>query len=289
MIKAWPEMDKIPAMITKAIIPIAGKATRLRPLTDSMAKAMISLPAGNNTLLPVVHLICAEAAAAGIQEVLLVVSPDHQQQIERYFKKPRSGQPALPECIEIAVQLEPLGFGNAVAMGQDFAAGEPFMLFLGDHVYRASSAARPCAAQVADAFAMHDGVAMIGVQEVAADELDKVGAVAGVTIGQDVFRCVDFIEKPTAVQANDRLAMPELDAGRFLAHCGIYIFGPEIFGCLGRLDGDKGPVELAAAQSMLLKKNPDRYNLCRISGRAYDVGTPENYAKTFAAMAGFEF
>ncbi len=277
-------------MIGKAVVPIAGLGTRLYPLTKVIPKAMLPLPAGPGAAVPVVHWICAEAAAAGAEKVLLVVLPSQEEMVRRYLAAARGQQlPALPAEIDFAVQQAPEGFGAAVRQGADFIGDEPFLLLLGDHVYISAAAGRPCAAQVAEAFAKHGGVAMVGMQPVGADELPRVGVACGEPIENRVYRCTDFIEKPDLETAHERLVTPDLPAGEFLAHCGIYVFTSEIFDCLAGLSRQKRPagaeIELAEAQSMLLKRHPKEYFLYRIDGRAYDTGTAANYAKAFAAFA----
>ena len=89
--------------------------------------------------------------------------------------------------------------------------------------------------------------------------------------------------------ARARLVTPGLAAGRYLAHCGIYLFRRAIFDCLKELErslaGTGGEVALADAQSLLLRRHPREYFLVRIAGRALDTGTPGGYAATVAAMA----
>ena len=55
---------------------------------------------------------------------------------------------------------------------------------------------------------------------------------------------------------------------------------------MARLKGGraKGEVQLADAQSILLRRRPDEYYLAQIDGRAYDTGTPAGYAATLKAL-----
>ncbi len=273
-------------MITKAIIPVAGRGRRMHPITLAMAKAMLPLPSGPDRTVPVVHLICAEAATAGIDELLLVVSPEHRSMFEDYFGGLSDSERAdLPGRIELDVQMAPKGFGSAVGVGREFVGDDTFMLLLGDHVYLATDGQKSCAAQVASAYGQYGGVAMVGVQSVNTDELARVGVVAGDPISLEVYRCRDYVEKPTPQVAIEHLKTPGLGEGEFLGHCGIYVFTPEIFGFIASLEKGGGVVELAAAQCMLLKANPQDYLLCRIQGRARDIGSSASYIETFKAMA----
>ena len=276
-------------MVRKALIPVAGKGTRLMPVSSVVPKAMFPLVDGRNEIRSVLHVICQQVVSAGIESVGIVVSPWQTEMIREYFKTvQQSNSDRLPSHIEYLVQPLPKGFGDAVMQATEFIGDEPFMLLLGDHIYVEDSNKPPCPAQVAKAFDSTGGVAMIGMQPVSTEELSRVGVAAGSEINKDIYRCADFIEKPDPVMAQQRLVTKGLPDGTFLAHCGIYVFTPEIFTRLQQLSNmiktpDK-EIELAEAQSMLLKRYPNKYFLCKIAGRAYDIGTPAGYAEAQAAF-----
>ena len=96
------------------------------------------------------------------------------------------------------------------------------------------------------------------------------------------------MEKPDASEARQYLQTDGLEGEQFLAHCGVYVFTPEIFEHLERLrlaDRSAGQeIQLADAQSALLADHRKDYYLYRIAGCAHDVGTPAGYA---AAMEAF--
>jgi len=93
-------------VIEKALIPVAGLGTRLRPVTAVLPKAMFPLVDPRGRLRTVVHLILAEAAASGIRQAAVIVSPGQQEVIERYLDAARAlaaqdaGEVGLPEAIE---------------------------------------------------------------------------------------------------------------------------------------------------------------------------------------------
>ena len=96
---------------------------------------------------------------------------------------------------------------------------------------------------------------MIGVQTVPAEQLPLVGAMAGEKLEGRVYRCREFIEKPQTPQEFARLKTPGIPEGQYLAHCGIYIFSPEIFDCLSWLAAGDRPagqeLPLSDAQAIL--------------------------------------
>ena len=275
-------------MIRKGLIPIAGLATRMYPLTKVAPKAMLPLPAPDKRPVPVVHWICAEAAAGGIEHVLLIVAPQHEVMIRAYFAAGHDPElPKLPDTIELIVQPTPKGFGDAVLRGADFIHGEPFLLLLGDHVYLTESQVSHCAAQLVEAFARLGGHAMVGMRHVAAEQLPNVGVARGEPIEDRVYRCTDLIEKPDLHTARNRLLTPGLAEGTFLAHAGLYVLDGEVFDCLteiSRNPGHHGELQLTDALAMLLQRYPKGYFLYTIDGQSYDAGSPCGYAEAFTAF-----
>jgi UTP--glucose-1-phosphate uridylyltransferase len=174
-------------------------------------------------------------------------------------------------------------------MGRDFVGDDDFLLFLGDHIYLSDAPSVSCAAQITQAHEHMRGAAMVGVQPVGTDEIARVGVCKGEPLDSGVYRCIDFAEKPDASRADQDLRTPGIEDGRYLAHCGIYAFRPDIFDCLREVATSGSPtgdeVQLADAQSLLLQRHPGDYFLRRIDGTAYDTGTVDSYVKAVAAFA----
>ncbi len=277
--------------LRKAIIPVAGKGTRMRPITYAFPKALLPLVDGEDRLRPVLHWILAECAAARLDTAVLIISPDQEEPLTRYLRGARSdGLEGLPETIEFVVQHDAHGFGHAVLLARPAIQNEPFLLFLGDHVWIPDPAAPPVGEQVAAAFRRSPCRALVAMQPVDIDELPRVGVARGEPLGEPgMYRCTDFVEKPDLATARHRLVTPGLAPDTFLAHAGIYAFDPVLFDLLDELAArprtGKQEVQLADAQSMLLARYPDAYTLYRIRGKALDTGTPGGYARTQAEWA----
>ncbi len=315
------------AKVTKAVIPIAGQGRRMLPLSAAVPKALLGLVDGAGRCRAVLHWTAAQAAAAGAAELAIVMSPSQEAIVRAYLSAARGVQPAMPPGITLIVQDRPLGFGDAVLRARQFVGNDNFLLLLGDHVYTGDSQVR-AAAQVVRAFeqagrltaALQTACAMIGVQQVGVEELSRVGVCAGEPVGARIYRCTAFIEKPSAVQAQQSLRTPGLPEDSFLAHAGIYAFTSEIFDCLAELAAKTGAkmgampsplsgegmcpptcvavnaagrhatpeLQLADAQSLLLSRHPHDYYLYHIDAAACDVGTPEGYATALARFASFQ-
>jgi UTP--glucose-1-phosphate uridylyltransferase len=275
---------KTQRLVRKAVIPIAGQGKRMGPLCRAIPKAMFPLADRRGRALPILHHICIAASEAGIDEVALVVSPRDVDLCHRYFAAAREQFSAeLPVNIDFFSQPAPRGLADAVLQAENFMAGQPFMLLLGDHLLIAAAHSRPAAAQVADAYEAHRGCAMIGMQVVDAQRLATVGAARGDPIDESVYLCRDLIEKPDVAAARQRLVTPSLPRDRYLAHGGVYLFTPEIFDCIRELStayrrpGEE--MELTAAQCLLLRRHPNDYHLVRLAAEVIDVGSPAGYAQ----------
>ena len=110
----------------------------MRPVSDVVPKALLPLVDADERLRPVVHFICAEAAAAGIQQVALVVMGEQEPMLRAYFEAARrAGDSDLPGEVRY-VLAEPKGFGYAVLQAQEFVGDEPMLVMLGDHVHLAA-------------------------------------------------------------------------------------------------------------------------------------------------------
>jgi UTP--glucose-1-phosphate uridylyltransferase len=276
-------------MIRKAIIPIAGKGTRLMPVTSVLPKALFPVVDRRNRITTILQILLGDVAQAGISDVCIVVSPGQQEIVTRYLEAAsKEANVNSPERICFAEQSEPRGFGHAVLEAKAFSSDEPYLLLLGDHISIAPAGQYNCIAQVIRAFGEHKAKAMIGMHEVGKDVLSTVGVATGTVVCEHVLRCTDFVEKPCLEVAQERLRTVGVRDGYFLGHCGIYAFDAEFFLYLEQEEravvNTGQEVELAAAQAKFLEANPDQYYLYRIEGKAYDMGNAHGYCQTFQAV-----
>jgi UTP--glucose-1-phosphate uridylyltransferase len=108
--------------LDKAIIPAAGHGTRMLPVTRVVPKEL--LPVGSK---PAIHWAIEEAAAAGLREIAIVVSPT-KPLIATYIET--SGlREELDLSFEFITQEEQLGLADAIWRCRDFAGDEPFGTF----------------------------------------------------------------------------------------------------------------------------------------------------------------
>lgn len=107
----------------KAIIPMAGSGTRLRPLTHSKPKALLYV--GSK---PIIYHIIDSLLPLGCTELILIISHEGAN-------IPLSVKKHYPEIeIETIIQEKQLGLGHAVSLAKNYAAGEEIIVIYGDTI-----------------------------------------------------------------------------------------------------------------------------------------------------------
>jgi glucose-1-phosphate thymidylyltransferase len=108
----------------KGLVLSGGKGTRLRPITHTSAKQLV--PVANK---PILYYVMENLAEAGIREVGVIVG-DTAAEIEA-----ACGDGSVWGLkLTYIPQAAPLGLAHAVKIAEDFLAGEPFVMYLGDNL-----------------------------------------------------------------------------------------------------------------------------------------------------------
>ena len=290
--------------IRRAVIPAAGFGTRVFPASRAVSKELFPVVGPDGVCRAAMHYGVAELAAAGVEEICIVVRPGDETDFSVYFSPPsdhlhsklRPEQEIvarelsdLGERIRFAYQTSQEGFGHAVYCAREFVGSEPFLLLLGDHLFRAPAAESSCCEQMIAVQERYGGN-VTAVNRLPESQLPFFGAIAGRRLAGDpsVIEVAEFREKPAPEYARRRLRVDGLAEGEYLCHFGIHAFTPGVFEQLARIMAEGmregGEIQMTTAQALLAEA--ETYHAYEIRGERFDLGLPEEYVRTVAAMAG---
>lgn len=271
----------------RAIVPVAGRGSRLWPASLAVPKALFPIIDGNGVARTVLDLIFEELSASGITEVCVVVSPGDEARYGQYLdRSAAAGFGAGRPNVSFATQPTPEGYGHAVWCAASWAGNDPVVVMLGDTVYTTTNATR-CAGQVADAFARL-GMSTSGVLVTPEAEIDGYGTIGAVAVaGQPAdYLATVVVEKPSIAVARASLRTPGLADGNYLTWFGIHAVSPTIFAILDediRLDRrDRGEFQFTGAQARLVDR--EGYAVTIIDGARHDTGNPTSWQSSMAAL-----
>ncbi len=255
--------------IKKAIITAAGKNQRTLPL-----QTLVDRDGSPKTALTI---IVEEVLKAGLEEICVVVSPGDEAAY-------RAAAGVHAGRVQFVEQPKPQGYGHAVHCARDFAGGQPFLLLVGDHLY-VTREAKNCAQQLVEA-ARGEACSVSAVQATHESKLPYYGAVGGRLVPgrQRLYQVESVLEKPTPTEAEQKLIVPGLRAGRYLCFFGMHVLTPMFMELLGGALAGAGPGgQLSTALNQLATR--ERYLALELKGRRYDIGVKYGLLTAQLALA----
>ncbi len=168
--------------VRKGIVLAGGTGTRLHPMTSAVSKQL--MPIFDK---PMIYYPISVLIQAGIRDILVITTPHDQAQFQTLLRD--GSQWGLN--IEWAVQASPDGIAQALIIAEDYLAGSPSALILGDNLYFGSGFIKT----LQSAKRRNAGATIFGYQ---VGDPSRYGVIGFDKVG----KVVSLIEKPSRPASN---------------------------------------------------------------------------------------
>jgi UTP--glucose-1-phosphate uridylyltransferase len=255
--------------IQVAVIPAAGRGTRMRPATRVVPKALITVVDR-----PAIQYAVEEASRAGAKEAIVVVDLDAGHLIAQHFSL-EGPLPGLEDVrVRPVVQEEPLGLGHAVYEAAEMVGDRSFFCLLSDNIV---SPGHDVLKHMGEG--SNDGqVSVMCLRSYPDELLDKYGFVIPASeVEGGYLDLAGAVEKPGVEAAPSRLGL-----------VGRYLFTPEVFSILEKTDpGYGGEIQLTDAIHELGKRGRLRGFVA--DEELLDTGTPQGLLRASRVLGSHQF
>jgi UTP--glucose-1-phosphate uridylyltransferase len=242
--------------IRKGVITAAGDRSRRIPLQTLVDR--------DGTSRTVLAMLINEIAGAGIAEICVIIPPGEADN----YGAAVADSPATVTFVE---QSDAPGYAGALWAANDFAAGEPFLHLVGDHVY-IGPGERGWAARLVEVASAHE-CSVSAVQATHESLISRFGVVGGTPLPGDLslHKIETIIEKPTPTEAEQRLIAPGLRAGYYLAFFGMHVFTPAVLALIGD-EISREPAGASVSTALHRLASREKYLSWQVAGHRYDLG-----------------
>jgi len=270
--------------VKKAIIPIAGLATRFLPLSKVIPKELWPLVDQ-----PMIQYIITEAKNSGIREIIFVIRPENKKILD-YLKSSPYIEKILEERKKVDIltevkkleelfkdisfsyvtQKKPLGDGHAILQAAKIVGEEPVACLFADDIIDSKT---PCLLQLTQIFKTCQKP-VIALYRIPKEKLSFYGIVGVEKIANRLYKIKKIVEKPALKEAPSELAI-----------VGKYILTPEVFDYLKKAKpGPRGEIILANTLEKMLREGRIIYGY-EFEGRWLECGNKLEWLKSHLYLA----
>ncbi len=232
--------------LRKGIILAGGTGSRLWPMTHALSKQLI--PVYDK---PMIYYPLTVLMFAGVREILVISTPHDLPHFELLLGD--GSQWGLE--ISYAAQPKPEGLAQAFLIGEEFLAGEPACLALGDNLFYGHD----LSVSLLNASRRKEGATVFGYHT---NEPEQYGVVEFDADGN----VISLEEKPTEPKSN--YAVP-----------GIYFFDSKVVDLVKTMKPSKrGELEITDLNRLYLERGELRVEVLGRGTTWLDTGTPDALA-----------